>query len=133
MAAGIQPIVVLNKTDLADAKLLQAVTATYAEAGFTVCHTAANPAYGEQHGIDKLRKLLHGRTSALYGLSGVWVSRMLARTHAFGRLSNSGWLSSTGVACDYPAYMVEQCDVARFKSNVQIDAERSERVSGVAG
>ena len=46
--AGIRPVIVLNKVDLAQGHLLELVTATYRSAGFTVCHTSARPEVGRR-------------------------------------------------------------------------------------
>ena len=81
-AAKIPAIIALNKTDLADPSLLALVTRTYQEAGFTVCHTAASPREGPARGIDRLREILAGKTSALYGLSGAGKSSLLNRLDA---------------------------------------------------
>jgi hypothetical protein len=77
-SAGIPVLIVLNKVDLADDQLLSDVTATYRAAGFPVCHTSAQPQDGRDAvGIEELRGWLHGKTSALYGLSGAGKSSLL--------------------------------------------------------
>ena len=62
---GIKPVVIINKTDLADT--YKHIVEIYTKAGYTVIATNAK---GKQ-GIDKVKELLKGKISALSGNSGV--------------------------------------------------------------
>lgn len=66
-------VLLLNKTDLAEAELRDAVVATYRAAGYPVLLTSAR--LGE--GIDEVRELLRDRISVLSGLSGAGKSTLL--------------------------------------------------------
>ncbi|MBS7224055.1 MAG: ribosome small subunit-dependent GTPase A [Clostridiaceae bacterium] len=69
---GIEPLVVVNKTDLNDGAEL---IASYTLAGIQVLPVSAQT--GE--GVDKLRTMLAGKTSAFAGNSGVGKSSLLNR------------------------------------------------------
>ena len=72
---GLVPIICVNKVDLAeDPAEPQTVLRAYCEAGYTVLLTSAQ----SRHGVDGLRRLLQGRTTALAGLSGVGKSSLLS-------------------------------------------------------
>ncbi|MBR4173283.1 MAG: ribosome small subunit-dependent GTPase A [Clostridia bacterium] len=68
--AGIEPVICINKTDLkTDTELFR----TYKSAGYkTICVSAKS-----NKDIDKLSKILEGKTSAFAGLSGVGKSTIL--------------------------------------------------------
>ena len=73
---GLAPIICVNKVDLAeDLAEPQTVLRAYCEAGYTVLMTSAE----SRLGVDGLRRLLQGRTTALAGLSGVGKSSLLRR------------------------------------------------------
>ena len=68
------PIIAINKVDLAeDRHELDPVAAAYRAAGCTVLLTSATTGLG----IESLRDILRGRTTALAGLSGVGKSSLL--------------------------------------------------------
>ena len=72
---GLAPIICVNKVDLAeDPAEPQTVLRAYCEAGYTVLLTSAE----SRLGVDGLRRLLQGRTTALAGLSGVGKSSLLS-------------------------------------------------------
>jgi len=72
---GLVPIICVNKVDLAkDPAEPKAVLHAYCEAGYTVLLTSAQ----NRLGVDGLRRLLQGRTTALAGLSGVGKSSLLS-------------------------------------------------------
>jgi ribosome biogenesis GTPase / thiamine phosphate phosphatase len=72
---GLAPIICLNKVDLAeDPAEPQTVLHAYSDAGYTVLLTSAQ----SRLGVDGLRRLLWGRTTALAGLSGVGKSSLLS-------------------------------------------------------
>ncbi|MEJ5199550.1 MAG: ribosome small subunit-dependent GTPase A, partial [Anaerolineae bacterium] len=72
---NLAPIICINKVDLADdPAAVNAAREIYVAAGYTVLLTSAHT----QQGIAELRRLLHGRTTALAGLSGVGKSSLLA-------------------------------------------------------
>lgn len=64
---------VLNKLDLARARQVAPIRATYEAAGYPVLATSAR--HGD--GLDAFRERLRGRTSVIYGLSGVGKSALL--------------------------------------------------------
>jgi len=66
---NVEPIICLNKIDLDDAKLIQAV---YTKIGYKVVLTSVK----EEEGIDKLKDLIRGKTVALVGNSGVGKSSL---------------------------------------------------------
>ena len=72
-AAEIQPVLVVNKTDVAGEEAARATFAPYERAGYPVLYTAAKQGVG----LDALRERLHGRISALTGPSGVGKSSLL--------------------------------------------------------
>ncbi|MHC4261915.1 MAG: ribosome small subunit-dependent GTPase A [Planctomycetota bacterium] len=65
--------ILLNKVDLDRDGDADAIRATYEAAGYPVLFTSAET--GE--GLDELRKILDGRTSVLYGASGVGKSTLI--------------------------------------------------------
>lgn len=72
---GLTPVICINKVDLAeDATEPQAVQRAYCAAGYTVLLTSAASGLG----VEGLRRLLHGQTTALAGLSGVGKSSLLS-------------------------------------------------------
>ncbi|HET6765325.1 MAG TPA: ribosome small subunit-dependent GTPase A [Longimicrobiaceae bacterium] len=72
-AADIQPVLVVNKTDVAGEAAARAVFAHYERAGYPVIYTAAKAGVG----VEAMREVLHGRISALTGPSGVGKSSLL--------------------------------------------------------
>ena len=71
----VAPIICINKIDLAaDPAELAAVEGAYAQAGCRVICTSARAGQG----LDALREILAGRTTALAGLSGVGKSSLLS-------------------------------------------------------
>lgn len=68
------PVIVINKIDLAEDRWeLDATQAAYRDAGYRVITTSAV----QGAGIEELRDILRGRTTALAGLSGVGKSSLL--------------------------------------------------------
>jgi len=72
---NLAPIICINKIDLADdAAELDRTLAAYRRAGYPVLPTSARTG----DGLDALREVLAGRTTALAGLSGVGKSSLLS-------------------------------------------------------
>jgi len=72
----IQPIIVLNKTDLLDAQShasTMKLLACYVDAGYTVLETSVK----DEHGLDTLCEQLQSHTSILVGQSGVGKSSLV--------------------------------------------------------
>lgn len=67
---GIEPIVCINKTDLADASELEAI---YKGAGYKTVSVSAETGGG----VDELKSLIRGRIAAFAGVSGVGKSSLL--------------------------------------------------------
>ncbi|MEW4528648.1 ribosome small subunit-dependent GTPase A [Maioricimonas sp. JC845] len=83
---GLHVIICINKVDLTDAAALQTVAGTYARLGYDVVMTSAI----EGHGVDHLRRLLHGRQTLVAGQSGVGKSSLLnAIQPGLGRATSS--------------------------------------------
>lgn len=77
--AGIQPIIVMNKTDLIapdEADFIHQRLQVYQDMGYSVIHASA--ATGE--GIDALRQRFIGKISVLVGQSGVGKSSLIDKT-----------------------------------------------------
>jgi ribosome biogenesis GTPase len=73
--SNLQPIISVNKVDLADdAKAYQSTLKPYPEAGYRVIFTSAVTGQG----VSELRQALANHTTALAGLSGVGKSSLLA-------------------------------------------------------
>jgi ribosome biogenesis GTPase len=72
-AAEIEPLLVVNKTDVAGEAEARKTFAAYERAGYRVIYTAAKAGVG----LDALRDAICGRTSALTGPSGVGKSSLL--------------------------------------------------------
>jgi ribosome biogenesis GTPase len=72
-AADIQPVLVVNKTDVAGEAAARATFAAYERAGYPVIFTAAK----QGRGVEEVREQLRGRISALTGPSGVGKSSLL--------------------------------------------------------
>ncbi|MCA8981802.1 MAG: ribosome small subunit-dependent GTPase A [Planctomycetes bacterium] len=70
---GIPSVLVLNKTDLAKPKELDALRATYASVPVEMIETCAT----DGKGVGELRERLRGKTSILYGASGAGKSTLL--------------------------------------------------------
>lgn len=72
---NIKAVICLNKTDLADTQEVQEFISAYAKAGYPcVCASAKT---GE--GVDEIRDIIKGHTTAFAGLSGVGKSSLLKR------------------------------------------------------
>jgi len=71
--AGIPAVLVLNKVDQAKRRKLEKIVASYTEAEVTVLQTSAV----DSTGLEELRATLSGKTSVLYGLSGVGKSTLM--------------------------------------------------------
>lgn len=72
----IQPVIVLNKTDLLDEQSLASTLkrlACYADAGYTVLETSVQ----KEHGLNSLSEQLQSHTSILVGQSGVGKSSLV--------------------------------------------------------
>ena len=70
---GLNPVLCLNKSDLADATELQPLIGLYAQLGIPVFLCSARTGFG----IDRLREQLHGRSTVFSGQSGVGKSSLL--------------------------------------------------------
>ncbi len=72
---GLTPVICVNKVDLAeDPAEPQTVLRAYCDAGYTVLLSSAQSGLG----VEGLRRLLQGQTTALAGLSGVGKSSLLS-------------------------------------------------------
>jgi ribosome biogenesis GTPase len=72
---GLTPVICVNKVDLAeDPTEPQTVLRAYCDAGYTVLLSSAQSGLG----VEGLRRLLQGQTTALAGLSGVGKSSLLS-------------------------------------------------------
>ncbi|MBV9774088.1 MAG: ribosome small subunit-dependent GTPase A [Gemmatimonadetes bacterium] len=72
-SSGLEPRIVVNKVDRVAPGEAQALFAPYERAGYPVLYTAAKQGVG----VDELRGIICGRTSALTGPSGVGKSSLL--------------------------------------------------------
>lgn len=72
-AAGVEPIICLNKTDLTPVTIVRSYMEAYRAAGYRLILTSART--GE--GLDDLRAVLRGRFTVLAGPSGVGKSSLL--------------------------------------------------------
>ena len=70
---GLNPVLCLNKSDLADAVELQPLIGLYAQLGIPVFLCSARTGFG----IERLREHLHGRSTVFSGQSGVGKSSLL--------------------------------------------------------
>ena len=70
---GIAAVVCINKVDLVDPAALQPLAGVYSQLGYRVLLTSAT----EGIGIDRLRRVLSGRSTVVAGQSGVGKSRLL--------------------------------------------------------
>jgi len=70
---GLNPVVLLNKADLADVVELQPLIGAYAQLGITAMLTSATTGMG----VDRLRRELRGRATVFSGQSGVGKSSLL--------------------------------------------------------
>lgn len=71
--AGITPIIVINKFDLADPLELIPLIGVYAQIGYKVVPTSTKTGYG----VQRVKRLLAGRESVVVGQSGVGKSSLL--------------------------------------------------------
>ena len=71
--AELEPLIVVNKTDVAGEERARRTFSAYEKAGYRVLYTAAK----ESRGVDAVRDALCGRLSALTGPSGVGKSSLL--------------------------------------------------------
>ena len=69
----IRPMICINKIDLVDAADLQPLVGVYSQMGYEVLLLSAKTGFG----IDRLRRMLIGRSSVLAGQSGVGKSSLL--------------------------------------------------------
>lgn len=96
-AAGIRPVIVLNKCDLPDEQDTQNKLETYRQLGYTVVKLAAT------QNISPLMPYLHGQSSVLVGQSGMGKSTIInalvpqaaARTQAISDVLDSGKHTTT--------------------------------------
>ena len=86
---NIKPIIVLNKIDLEDNKVIDNISKVYKKIGYEVIQTVANT--GE--GINKLQKLLKGNITAFSGNSGVGKSTLINSIFS-GDITKEGSISS---------------------------------------
>lgn len=70
---GIECIICLNKTDLADKAEVEAFTQIYQKAGYKILTVCA----AENEGIDEIESIVCGKTVAFAGLSGVGKSSII--------------------------------------------------------
>jgi ribosome biogenesis GTPase len=72
-AGGVRPVILLNKSDLVDLALYQWVVGLYTQLGYETIVASTV----EGRGIDRLKELLAGGTTAIAGQSGVGKSSLL--------------------------------------------------------
>ncbi len=72
-SSAIRPIIVINKLDLVSPHTLQPLIGVYSQMGYTVLPVSATSGFG----IDRLRRVMQGRHSAVAGQSGVGKSSLL--------------------------------------------------------
>ena len=71
--SGIRPVVCINKIDLADVARVQPLVGVYSQLGYRVILVSATTGFG----VDRLRRAMRGRQSAVAGQSGVGKSSLL--------------------------------------------------------
>ncbi|HMP78787.1 MAG TPA: ribosome small subunit-dependent GTPase A, partial [Pirellulaceae bacterium] len=72
-AAGIEPVIVINKIDLADGAALQPILGVWGQLGYSVLQVSATNA----EGLETMVELMRHRDSVLVGQSGVGKSSIL--------------------------------------------------------
>ncbi len=72
-AGDVRPVIILNKADLVEPALYQWVVGLYSQLGYETILTSA----ADGRGLDRLRTLLSGGTTAVSGQSGVGKSSLL--------------------------------------------------------
>lgn len=72
-ASDVEPVICINKLDLAKLENVQSELNLYEELGYKVVYTSIVTGFG----IDKLRELMQNRISAIVGASGVGKSSLL--------------------------------------------------------
>lgn len=86
---GIEPIIIINKMDLENEETINNIKSIYENIGYKVLITSAK----EKQGIEEIREVLQGKTSAFSGNSGVGKSTIL--NGIFGKdLTKEGVISS---------------------------------------
>ena len=73
-SGGLEPFLILSKTDLATSKEINPINELYSSLGCTVLVTSVY----EDKGLDKLKKIIQNRTSVLSGHSGVGKSSLIS-------------------------------------------------------
>lgn len=68
-------MICFNKQDLVSEEEMKQIAESYEQCGYTVLYTSAS----ENCGIDELKQLLHGKTTAVAGPSGVGKSSLINR------------------------------------------------------
>ena len=104
---GLEPVLVLNKIDLAEPDEVTAMLAPYRRLGLPVFAVSAQT--GE--GVDALLAFLTGRTAVFSGQSGVGKSSLLARLlgreiatqEVYGKLGKGRHTTSSSTLYDLPA------------------------------
>jgi ribosome biogenesis GTPase len=71
--AGVQPLICINKVDLADTADLQPLVGVYSQMGYNVLLLSARSGLG----IERLRRAMQGRATVVAGQSGVGKSSLL--------------------------------------------------------
>lgn len=71
--SGLRPVICINKIDLVDPTSLAPLVGVYSQMGYQVLMLSATTGFG----IDRLRRLMAGNTSAVAGQSGVGKSSLL--------------------------------------------------------
>lgn len=69
----VEPVIVVNKVDLADPASLQPLVGVYSQMGYQVLQTSARSGFG----VDRVRRVLAGGESVVVGQSGVGKSSLL--------------------------------------------------------
>ncbi|MBQ3388865.1 MAG: ribosome small subunit-dependent GTPase A [Thermoguttaceae bacterium] len=119
--AGITPVILINKFDLADPLELLPLIGVYAQMGYKVIPTSVKTGYG----IARVRKLLAGRESVVVGQSGVGKSSLLngiepdlgLRTAEVSRENQKGrHTTTTGelIRLSFGGYVVDTPGIRQF-------------------
>lgn len=106
---GIEPLVVLNKCDLATPAEIDALAAPYRELGYAVLPTSVP----RREGLDELRAAMSGRVAMLLGHSGVGKSSLMAALDP-GIIARIGALVAAGTKMARGAHTTTSASLHRL-------------------